>query len=197
MERLCKNIQLILVFFKAPFLVLNFSHYTLMTFLVMLSVILLSLLMILSIVRKIRHLINGINYGWLLNLNLIYKTLRTQPVSGLLISMLKKFNLFHLTSLITQVLLMWQCMGILLKKNHLLKCWNCLSPLNWTGALTLSLLHKLLPNKSESLFILCSFFLCFLPKIYHTALRGILLSCLGFCFQLLLGYVGQNAETDV
>ena len=30
-------------------------------------------MILLSIVRKIRHLINGINYGWLLNLNLIYK----------------------------------------------------------------------------------------------------------------------------
>ena len=34
-----------LEFFKAPFLVLHFSYYTVMTFLVMLSVILLSTLM--------------------------------------------------------------------------------------------------------------------------------------------------------
>ena len=42
-----KNIQLMLEFLKAPFLVLHFSYYTLMTFLMMLSVILLSMLMIL------------------------------------------------------------------------------------------------------------------------------------------------------
>ena len=36
-----------LVFLKAPFLILHFSYYTLMTFLIMLSVILLSMLMIL------------------------------------------------------------------------------------------------------------------------------------------------------
>ena len=42
---LCKNIQLILDFLKAPFLVLNFSYYTLMNFLMMLSVVLLSMLM--------------------------------------------------------------------------------------------------------------------------------------------------------
>ena len=47
MVNLHKNIQLMLEFLKAPFLVLHFSYYTLMTFLTMLSVILLSMLMIL------------------------------------------------------------------------------------------------------------------------------------------------------
>ena len=42
-----KNIQLMLEFPKAPFSFLHFSHYTLMTFLMMVSVILLSMLMIL------------------------------------------------------------------------------------------------------------------------------------------------------
>ena len=37
-----KNIQLMLEFLKAPFMVLHFSYYTLMTFLMMLSIILLS-----------------------------------------------------------------------------------------------------------------------------------------------------------
>ena len=46
MESLHKNIQLVWEFPKAPFLVLHFSYYTLMTFLMMLSVILLSMLMI-------------------------------------------------------------------------------------------------------------------------------------------------------
>ena len=47
-----------------------------MTFLMMLSVILLSMLMILlSILGVIRHLICGNNLNWLLNLNLIYETL--------------------------------------------------------------------------------------------------------------------------
>ena len=47
MESLQKNIQLMLEFIKAPFLVLHFSCYTLMTFLTMLSIILLFMLMIL------------------------------------------------------------------------------------------------------------------------------------------------------
>ena len=59
-----------------PYLVLHFSYYTLMTFLMMFSVILLSMLMILlSILNVIRHLICGNNLIWLLNLNLIYETL--------------------------------------------------------------------------------------------------------------------------
>ena len=60
MESLHKNIHLMLEFLKAPFLVLHFSYYTLMTFLIMLLVILLSILMILrSILSGIRHLICG------------------------------------------------------------------------------------------------------------------------------------------
>ena len=62
MRSLHKNIQLMLEFLKTPFLVLHFSYYTLITFLMVLSVILLSMLMILlSILRVIRHLICGNN----------------------------------------------------------------------------------------------------------------------------------------
>ena len=53
-ESLYKNIQLLLEFLKAPFLVLHFPYYTLITFLTMSSVKLLSMLMILlSIVSVI------------------------------------------------------------------------------------------------------------------------------------------------
>ena len=90
-----------------PFLVLLFSYCTLMTFLTMLSVILLSMVMILfSILSVIRHLICDNNLNWLLNLSLIYETLWTGVRTGLLISMLGKLNWFRLTSLITLVLLM-------------------------------------------------------------------------------------------
>ena len=75
MESLHRNIQLMREFLKASFLVLHFSYYTLMTFLMMLSVILLSMLMILiSILGVIGLLICGNNLNWLLNLNLIYET---------------------------------------------------------------------------------------------------------------------------
>ena len=80
-------------FLKAPFLVLNFFYSTFMTFLMMLSLILLSMLMILlSTPSVIRHLICGNNYSWLLNLNLIYVTSYTGAGSGLLISMLETLN---------------------------------------------------------------------------------------------------------
>ena len=53
-----KNILLILELFKVPFLAQNLSYYTLMTFLMMLSLILLSMLMILlSSLNVMRHLI--------------------------------------------------------------------------------------------------------------------------------------------
>ena len=91
MESLHKNIQLMLEFLKGPFLVIIFSYCILITFLMMLSVILLSMLMILlSIVSVTGHLICGNNLNWLLNLNLIYKTLSTGARSGLLISVLGK-----------------------------------------------------------------------------------------------------------
>ena len=108
-----------------PFLVLQFSYYTLITFLIMLSVIFLSILMILlSILSVIRHLICDSNFNWLLILNLIYETRWTEARSGLLISMLAKRNWSHLTGLITLVLLMWKWMGLFLRKNHLSRCWG-------------------------------------------------------------------------
>ena len=78
MESLHRNIQLMLEFLKAPFLVLHFCYYILMTFLMMLSVILLSvLMMLLCILSVMRHLICGNNLKWHLNLSLIYETLWT------------------------------------------------------------------------------------------------------------------------
>ena len=126
----------------------------------MLSVILLSMVMILLFTLSvIKHLICGINWNWLLNLNLIYKTLWTAVGSGFLIWMLEKLNWIHLTSLITLVLLMWKWMHLFLRKNHFLRCWGWLSFLTWIGALTLSLLLKLTQKKLELWFLLRSFFL--------------------------------------
>ena len=141
MERLHKNIQLMLEFVKAPFLVLHFSFYTLMTFLTMVSVILL-----LSILSVIRHLIHGNNFNWLLNLNLIYKTLWTGVRSGLLITMLRKLNWFRLIGLKTMVLLMD---GFVVEEKSSFKIlgWIFSSKLDW--GLKLSLLLKLAARKSE------------------------------------------------
>ena len=53
---------------------------------------------------------------------------------------------------ITLVLLMWKWMGLFLRKNHLLRCWDWLYIPNWIGALTLSSLLNLLPVKLEPWF---------------------------------------------
>ena len=75
-----------------------------------------SMLMILfSVLNKIRHLICGNKLNWLLNLNLVYKKPWTGARNGLLISMLVTINWFRLTSLLTLVLLMWKWMGLFLK----------------------------------------------------------------------------------
>ena len=101
MGSLHKNIQLMLEFLMVLFLVLHFSYYT---FLMMLSVILLSMLMMLLFTLSvIRYLICGNNQNWLLNLNLIYKTLWVGSESGLLMTMLEKLNWFSLIGLITLV----------------------------------------------------------------------------------------------
>ena len=68
---LCKDIQLILEFVKAPFLALQFSYYTSTTFY--------DTALYLDVIR---HLICGNKENWLLNLNLIHKTLWTKAGSG-------------------------------------------------------------------------------------------------------------------
>ena len=107
MRRLHKNTQLMLEFLKPPSLILHFSYYTPMTFLIILSVILLFIMMKpLSPLSEIRilHLICGSNESWLLNLNLSNKT-STGVRSSLFISMLDKLTLLHLSDLIFLVLL--------------------------------------------------------------------------------------------
>ena len=92
---------------------IHFSCYTLMIFLMMLPVILLSMVMILlSFLSVIRHLIYDNNLNCPLNLNLIYETLWTRARSGLLISILGKLSWFCLMGLITLVLLMWKWIGL-------------------------------------------------------------------------------------
>ena len=95
MGSLHKNIQLMLGFLKAPFLVLHFSCYTLMISLMMLSVIFLSMLIILlSILSVIGHPICGNNLNWLLNLNLIHETLQNWDKKWLVDFNARKIQLF-------------------------------------------------------------------------------------------------------
>ena len=72
-----------LEFLKGQFLVLHFFCSIIMTFVMVLSVVLVSMLMILlSVLGVIRHLICGCSLSWLLNLNLIYGALWTGMGSG-------------------------------------------------------------------------------------------------------------------
>ena len=57
--------------------------------------------------------------------------------------MLEKLSWFHVTNLLTLVLLIWKWMGPFLRKNNLLRCWGWLCLPNWIEALTLFLLLKL------------------------------------------------------
>ena len=97
----------------------HFSYYTLVTFLMMLSVILPSMLMILlSILSVIGHLICGNNLNWLLNLNLIYETLDWGK------KWLVDFNAGK-----TQLVLFDQSnntgsIDVKMEENHLLRCWG-------------------------------------------------------------------------
>ena len=134
MWSLRKNIQLMLYFVNAPFLVLHLSYYTLMIFRMMLYVILLSMLMIL--------LWQQLEFAAEFESDLWDTVDWGRKRLLLLISMLERLNWFHLTSLITLVLLMWKLMCLFLRKNHFL---GWLFLLNWIGALKLSLLLKMLP----------------------------------------------------
>ena len=129
-----KIIKLIMEFLKAPFLVLNFSYYTLMTFLMMLSVILPSILMILlstlmcdetsdlwqqleTVAELESDPRDTVDWGkkWFADFNAE-----------------KKKSLLCLTDMIL-VLLTWKWIGLFLMKNHILRCWGCLSllKLDW------------------------------------------------------------------
>ena len=136
-----KNIQLMLEFLKSPFLVQHFSYYTLMTSLLMLSVILLSMLMkLLSIYSKQVQAPD------------LWQQLKlvSEPESDLWDTVdwsrkwLVDFNagktwlvLFDHYN-ITMTLLMQKWMDLFLRKNHLLRCCDWLSLINWIGSSIIS-----------------------------------------------------------
>ena len=141
MERFCRNIQLIVVSFKAPFLIPNFFllyNNDLSDDVICNIAILADDTTFYSMHDQASDLWHQLELT--AELKLLYETLLAGSGSGLLISILKKLNLLNLTSLLTWVLFMWKCTGPLQNKDHLLRCWNCLSLANWIGALKLPLL---------------------------------------------------------
>ena len=149
MESLHKNIQLMLEFLKAPFLVLHFSHYALITFLMMLSVTLLSMLMILLSTFTCDQASDLWFWTW------IWPTRHCVLGQELACWFQCWKDWFCLTGLITLVLLMWKLMDLLLKKNHLLRCSSSLCLIDWSSyIISIAKTRKLKP-----LFVLWIFFL--------------------------------------
>ena len=91
MANLHKNVQLMLQFLKGPFLVLHFSSYILMTFLMMLSAVLLFMLMIYTALYSKCDQVSDL-WQQLELASELESDLRDAACWGLLISMLGKKN---------------------------------------------------------------------------------------------------------
>ena len=95
--------------------------------------------------------------------------------------MLEKISQFCLAGLKTLVLLMWNWVGLFLRKNYLLRSWGWLSLLNSIRALLLSLLLKL-PQENWGLDSFCEFFFSWSCSVslyfYHWP-------CMEYCCHIL------------
>ena len=69
---------------------------------------------------------------YLRNLHLFYETPQNGAWSGLLFPLLEKPNLFHLSGLVTFVLLMWKWVGLFLDINHLYDDGTLSSKFEWS-----------------------------------------------------------------
>ena len=113
--------------------------------------------------------------------------------SGLLISMLGKLNWFLLAGLTTLLLLMWKWMVVLLRKNHLLRCWGWISLLNWIGApFTISIAKNATKKlKPYWWLVLWSFFLLRLLSISVNVPYGHTWNALVMSWLVLLAAAGN------
>ena len=110
------------VLFKTPVLVLHFSYYMLMTFLIMLSGMLLAMLVTLC-----SNCDQASDLWKQLELTSKFESEKGEwGRKSLFIPILKKLTLFCLTNLITVavVLLTGKCMGLFWRKNNLLRFWD-------------------------------------------------------------------------
>ena len=144
-----KNIQVMLEFLKAPFLVLHYSCYTLIIFLMILFVLLVSMLLILlySKCNQAFNLWQQLELASELDSDL-------QDTVNWGRKRLVDFNagktelvLFDWSNYTAAIDVKMLC--LFLRKNHFLRCWGCLSVLDWIGDLILSLLLKLSLRKLE------------------------------------------------
>ena len=180
MGRFCKNIQSMLVFFKASFLALInqlppwwcgtgiYTDNTILYFKYDQTFYLFQQLDLASELESNLRDIVDCGRKWLVGFN----AWKTQVV------------LFHRSNNSGGIDVNMNG-SVLDKINHLLRWWDCLSLPNWTGARTLSPLLKcaqeiwsLDPFYKLSFSQSCSLS----PRIYYTALNGILFPCLGRCY---------------
>ena len=166
-----------LKFLKAPFLVLHFFDYTLMTYQIVLSVILLSMLMILlSTLSVIRHLICGSNQNRLLNMNLIFETVSTGAGSSFLILIVERLNSFHLTSVITLVLLMRKWMG--LEENSSFKILGLTFSFKLDWCPCIISIVKIVSKKIGALILSMK---CLFPEVALYLNKSSIRSCMEYC----------------
>ena len=133
----------LMLFFKAPFMVPHFSHYTLMVLLMFPVILLPTQIILLSILSVFGFLICGKSHSQLLILNLTFETLSVgQGRKWIVDFSAGKAQLISIDQPSNMILLMlnWMCQSQM--KNHPLKSWDCLSLLNWIGTFALSLLLK-------------------------------------------------------
>ena len=148
-----------LEFLKAPFLVLHFSFYTLMTFLMMLSKTLLSMLMMLLYSKCDQASDLWQQFEFASELESDLRDTVDWGRKRLVDFNAGKTRLVLFDRSCNTVILMWKWMGLFLRKNDFLRYWAWFSLLNWIGVLTLSLLLTLPSRKLEPWFILWSSFL--------------------------------------
>ena len=122
-----------LEFLKAPFLVLHFSFYTLMTFLMILSVTLISMLMMLLYSKCDQASDLWQQFEFASELESDLRDTVDWGRKRLVDFNAGKTQLVLFDRSCNTAILIWKWMGLFLRKNHLLRYWAWLSLLNWIG----------------------------------------------------------------
>ena len=150
MGSLWSSSQSMLVFLKAPFLVLLASFYTLIIFLMMFSLIFSSMLMLLLLLKCDQNYDLGQHFEFAskyesdLRVTLIWSNKWLVNFCATKTQLVSSDNLKNSGALYVK-------MDGTLMKSYLWRCYDCLSPVNWISVLTLSLLLKLLLKKIRGL----------------------------------------------
>ena len=146
MGSLWSSSQSMLVFLKAPFLVLLASFYTLIIFLMMFSLIFSSMLIVLLLLKCDQNYDLGQHFEFAskfesdLRVTLIWSNEWLVNFCATKTQLVSSDNLKNSGALYVK-------MDGTLMKSYLWRCYDCLSPVNWISVLTLSLLLKLLLKK--------------------------------------------------